>query len=31
VRYEFMFRGDDVIVFHKQQGFKDWGIGRHSA
>ena len=22
VRYEFMFGGDDVIVFHKQQGFR---------
>lgn len=27
VRYEFMFRGDDVILFHKQQGFKDVGHG----
>ena len=27
VRYEFMFRGDDVIVFHKQQGFKNQGHG----
>jgi putative salt-induced outer membrane protein YdiY len=27
LRYEFMFRGDDVIVFHKQQGFKDLGHG----
>ena len=27
VRYEFMFRGDDVIFFHKQQGFKDLGHG----
>lgn len=22
-----MFRGDDVIVFHEQQGFKDLGHG----
>jgi putative salt-induced outer membrane protein YdiY len=27
LRYEFMFRGDDVIVLHKQQGFKDLGHG----
>jgi putative salt-induced outer membrane protein YdiY len=27
LRYEFMFRGDDVIVFHRQQGFKDLGHG----
>ena len=26
-RYEFMFRGDDVILFHKLQGFKDLGHG----
>jgi hypothetical protein len=22
-----MFRGDDVVIFHKQQGFKDVGHG----
>jgi putative salt-induced outer membrane protein YdiY len=27
LRYEFMMRGDDVIVFHKQQGFQDLGHG----
>ncbi len=27
LRYEFMFRGDDVIVFHKSQVFKDLGHG----
>jgi Putative salt-induced outer membrane protein len=27
LRYEFMFRGDDVIIFHKQMGFKDLGHG----
>jgi putative salt-induced outer membrane protein YdiY len=27
VRYEFMFRGDDVIFFHKHLGFKDVGHG----
>jgi putative salt-induced outer membrane protein len=27
LRYEFMFRGDDVVIFHKQQGFKDLGHG----
>lgn len=27
LRYEFMYRGDDVIFFHKQQGFKDLGHG----
>jgi putative salt-induced outer membrane protein YdiY len=27
LRYEFMFRGDDVILFHRQQGFKDLGNG----
>lgn len=27
MRYEFMFRGDDVVVFHKQQGFQDLGHG----
>jgi putative salt-induced outer membrane protein YdiY len=27
VRYELKFRDDDVIVFHKQQGFKDIGHG----
>jgi putative salt-induced outer membrane protein YdiY len=26
-RYEFMFRGDDVIFFFKNQGFKDLGHG----
>lgn len=27
LRYEFMIRGDDVIIFHKSQGFKDLGHG----
>jgi putative salt-induced outer membrane protein YdiY len=27
LRYEFMMRGDDVIVFHRQQGFQDLGHG----
>jgi putative salt-induced outer membrane protein YdiY len=27
LRYQFMFRGDDVVFFHKQQGFKDLGHG----
>lgn len=27
LRYEFMIRGDDVIIFHKSQGFKDLGQG----
>jgi putative salt-induced outer membrane protein YdiY len=27
LRYEFMFRGDDVVVFHKSQAFKDLGHG----
>ena len=27
VRYELKLRDDDVIVFHKQQGFKDIGHG----
>jgi len=27
LRYEFMFRGDDVVFFHKLQGFKDLGHG----
>jgi putative salt-induced outer membrane protein YdiY len=27
LRYEFMFRGDDVVFFHRQQGFKDLGHG----
>jgi len=27
VRYELRFRGDDVILFHKHQGFKDLGHG----
>jgi len=27
LRAEFRFRGDDVILFHKQQGFKDLGHG----
>jgi len=27
LRYEFMIRGDDVIFFHKQQGFQDLGQG----
>jgi len=27
MRYEFMIQGNDVIVFHKQQGFKDLGHG----
>lgn len=27
LRYEFMFRGDDVILFHKHQGFQDVGHG----
>jgi putative salt-induced outer membrane protein YdiY len=27
LRYEFMFRGDDIVFFHKQQGFKDLGQG----
>ena len=26
-RYQFMFRGDDVVFFHKLQGFKDLGHG----
>lgn len=26
-RYKFMFRGDDVVFFHKLQGFKDVGHG----
>jgi putative salt-induced outer membrane protein len=26
-RYELRFRGDDVVLFHKQQGFKDLGHG----
>lgn len=27
LRYEFMIRGDDVVFFHKSQGFKDLGHG----
>ena len=27
MRYQFMFRGDDVIFFHKHQVFKDVGHG----
>ncbi len=27
LRYQLMLRGDDVILFHKQQGFKDIGHG----
>jgi putative salt-induced outer membrane protein YdiY len=27
LRYEFMFRGDDVVFFHRSQGFKDLGHG----
>jgi putative salt-induced outer membrane protein YdiY len=27
LRYEFMFRGDDVVFFHKSQAFKDLGHG----
>ena len=27
VRYELRLRGDDVIIFHKQQGFQDVGHG----
>jgi putative salt-induced outer membrane protein YdiY len=27
LRYEFMFRGDDVVFFHKSQVFKDLGHG----
>ena len=27
LRYEFMMRGDDVVFFHKSQGFKDLGHG----
>jgi len=27
LRYEFMFRGDDVVFFQKTQGFKDLGHG----
>jgi putative salt-induced outer membrane protein YdiY len=27
MRYEFMIRGDDVIIFHKNQGFQDLGHG----
>jgi uncharacterized protein DUF481 len=27
LRYEFMFRGDDIVFFHKSQGFKDLGRG----
>jgi putative salt-induced outer membrane protein YdiY len=27
LRYEFMFRGDDVVVFHRSQAFKDLGHG----
>ncbi len=27
LRYEYMFRGDDVVIFHKQQGFQDVGHG----
>jgi len=30
VRYELRFRGDDVILFHKHQGFKDLGHGSAS-
>jgi len=26
-RYQFMFRGDDVVLFHKHMGFKDVGHG----
>jgi putative salt-induced outer membrane protein YdiY len=27
LRYEYTFRGDDVVIFHKQQGFQDIGHG----
>ncbi len=27
LRYEFMFRGDDVVFFHRSQAFKDLGHG----
>jgi putative salt-induced outer membrane protein YdiY len=27
LRYEFRYRGDEVVVYHKQQGFKDIGHG----
>ena len=27
----FMFRGDDMIFFHKLQGFKDLDTGRRPA
>ena len=27
LRYEFMFRGDDVVFFHRSQAFKDVGHG----
>jgi putative salt-induced outer membrane protein YdiY len=27
MRYEFMFHGDDVLIFHRHQGFKDVGHG----
>jgi putative salt-induced outer membrane protein YdiY len=27
LRYEFRYRGDDVVVYHRQQGFKDLGHG----
>ncbi len=27
LRYEYMTRGDDVILFHRQQGFQDLGYG----
>lgn len=27
MRYEFMFRGDDVILFHRHQGYRDLAHG----
>ena len=26
-RYQLMFRGDDIVLFHRHQGFKDVGHG----
>lgn len=26
-RYQFLFRGDDIVLFHRHQGFKDVGHG----
>ncbi len=31
LRYEFMFRGDDVIFFHKSKVLRTWGMGRRPA